>query len=164
MIRLLRSLRRDNSGAVLIEFAFVSPILALMAVGAIDMSNAFGKKLQLEQAAQRSIEKVMQTTGEQTVENTIAAEAVCQYNGTNENGTCKTAPITTANVTVTHRLECNGTVTVNDDDVCADGETESRWIQVVVRDNYEPMFALHFAGLNQDGTYHLQATAGMRTE
>ena len=162
MIRLLRSLRRDNSGAVLIEFAFVSPILALMAVGAIDMSNAFGKKLQLEQAAQRSIEKVMQTTGELTVEQTIAAEAVCQYNGTNENGTCKTAPITTANVTVTHRLECNGTVTTDPD--CASGQTESRWIQVVVRDNYQPMFALHFAGLNQDGTYHLQATAGMRTE
>ncbi|WP_294123587.1 TadE/TadG family type IV pilus assembly protein [Sphingomonas sp.] len=162
MIRMLQRLRRDNSGAVLIEFAFVAPILALMSVGAIDMSNAFGKKLQLEQAAQRSIEKVMQTTGELTVEQTIATEAVCQYNGTNENGTCKTAPITTANVTVTHRLECNGTVTADAD--CPDGETESRWIQVVVRDNYQPMFALHFAGLNDDGTYHLQATAGMRTE
>ena len=162
MIRLLKSLRRDNSGAVLIEFAFVAPVLALISVGAIDMSNAFGKKLMLEQAAQRSIEKVMQTTGELTVEQTIAAEAVCQYNGTLPNGNCKTAPITTANVTVTHRLECNGAVTTDPD--CATGQTESRWIQVVVRDNYQPMFALHFAGLNEDGTYHLQATAGMRTE
>ena len=162
MIKLLKSLRRDTSGAVVIEFAFVAPVLALMTVGAVDMSNAFGKKLMLEQAAQRSIEKVMQTTGELTVEDTIAAEAVCQYNGTNENGTCKTAPITTANVTVIHRLECNGVLTTNPD--CADGETESRWIRVEVRDNYTPMFALHFAGLNDDGTYHLRAVAGMRTE
>jgi Flp pilus assembly protein TadG len=162
MIGLLRSLRRDRSGAVVIEFAFVAPVLALMTVGVVDMSNAFGKKLMLEQAAQRSIEKVMQTTGETTVEDTIALEAVCQYNGTNENGTCKTAPITTANVTVIHRLECDGVLTTNPD--CDEDQTESRWIRVEVRDNYQPMFALHFAGLNDDGTYHLRAIAGMRTE
>jgi len=164
MIRLLNSLRRDNSGTALIEFAFVAPVLALLTVGVVDMSNAFGRKLMLEQAAQRSIEKVMQTTGEQTVENTIAAEAVCQYNGTNSNGTCKTAPITTANVTVTHRLECNGVVTVNADDMCGTNETESRWIRVEVWDDYEPMFPLHFSGIKSNGKYHLSAIAGMRTE
>jgi len=164
MIRLLRSLRRDNSGTALIEFAFVAPVLALLTVGVVDMSNAFGRKLMLEQAAQRSIEKIMQTTGEQTVENTIANEAVCQFNGTNSNGTCKTAPITTANVTVTHRLECDGVVTVNADDMCGTNETESRWIQVRVEDDYEPMFPLHFSGVSSDGKYHISAIAGMRTE
>jgi len=164
MIGLMQRLRRDESGTALIEFAFVAPVLALLTVGVVDMSNAFGRKLMLEQAAQRSIEKVMQTTGEQTVENTIANEAVCQYNGTNSNGTCKTAPITTANVTVTHRLECNGVVTVNADDVCGDGETESRWIRVEVWDDYAPMFPLHFSGIASNGKYHLSAIAGMRTE
>jgi len=162
MIKLLKSLRRDERGAVIIEFAFVAPVLALITIGVVDMSNAFGKKLMLEQAAQRSIEKIMQTTGELTVEQTVAAEAVCQYNGTNANGTCKTAPITTDNVTVTHRLECDGVITTSDD--CGDDETESRWIQVTVRDAYEPMFPIHFAGVADDNKYHFQAVAGMRTE
>src|SRR6478736_4017698 len=124
--RLLRSLRSDEHGAAIIELALVAPVLGLMTIGTVDMANAFGAKLRLEQAAQRSIEKVMQTTGIETVENTIAAEAVCQYNGTNADGTCKAAPLTTANVTVTHRLECNGVLTVNVDDDCPIGQTESR--------------------------------------
>jgi Flp pilus assembly protein TadG len=162
MIRPLQSLRRDKRGAVIIEFAFVAPILALLTIGVVDMSNAFGKKLMLEQSAQRSIEKIMQTTGELTVEETIANEAVCQYNGTNNDGTCKTSPITTANVTVTHRLECNGVLTTDPD--CASGETESRWVQVTVWDDYEPMFPVHFSGISSNGKYRVQAIAGMRTE
>jgi Flp pilus assembly protein TadG len=162
MIRLLQSLRRDNSGTAVIEFAFIAPVLALMTIGVVDMSNAFSKKLQLEQAAQRSVEKIMQTTGITTVEETIAAEAVCQYNGTNADGSCKTTPITTANVTVVHRLECNGVLSANAD--CASTETGSRWVQVTVTDNYAPMFPVHFSGMNADGTYHLSATVGMRTE
>lgn len=162
MIGLLQSLRRDEGGTAVIEFAFIAPVLALMTIGVVDMSNAFGKKLQLEQAAQRSVEKVMQTTGLLTVEETIAAEAVCQYNGTNSDGSCKTTPITTANVTVVHRLECNGVVSANLD--CASGETESRWVQVTVTDNYTPMFPVKFSGVNADGTYHLSAVVGMRTE
>jgi len=162
MIRLHRSLRSDKRGAAIIELAMVAPVLALMTIGVVDLSNGFGRKLRLEQAAQRSIEKVMQTTGELTVEDTIAQEAVCQYNGTNEDGSCKEAPLTTDNVVVEHRLECNNVVTENSD--CADGETEARWIQVTVSDDYEPLFPVHFSGIDDGGKYHMVGVAGMRTE
>ena len=66
-----------------------------MVVGIVDMSNAFSRKLALEQGAQRAIEKIMQTTADDTVEDTFKNEAVCQVNGTNADGTCKTSPITT---------------------------------------------------------------------
>ena len=102
----LRSLRSDDRGAAVIEMAFVAPIFALLVIGISDMSNAYSQKLALEQGAQRSIEKVMQTTGVTTVADTIKTEAVCQVNGVNTNGTCKTAPISASNVTVTYRLEC----------------------------------------------------------
>ena len=161
-MRRIATLIRAQRGAAIIELAMVAPVLALMTIGVVDLSNGFGRKLRLEQAAQRSIEKVMQTTGVLTVEDTIAAEAVCQYNGTNEDGTCKTAPLTTANVTVTHRLECDGTLTTNPD--CAANEKESRWIQVTVSDDYTPMFPVHFTGIDAGNKYHIQAVAGMRTE
>src|SRR3954451_24662175 len=104
-VRLPR-LAADSRGAAIVELALVAPILGLMVVGIVDLSNAFSKKLTLEQGAQRAIERIMQTTASDTVEGTLKTEAVCQVNGTNADGTCKTSPITTANVTVTYRLEC----------------------------------------------------------
>lgn len=153
---------RAERGAAIIELAFVAPVIALMTVGVVDLSNGFSSKLRLEQAAQRSIEKVMQTTGITSVEDTIANEAICQVNGTNQDGSCKATPITAANVTVTHRLECDGVLTTDPD--CAAGQVESRWIQVTIWDDYEPLFPVHFSGIDSGGKYRIQATAGIRTE
>jgi Flp pilus assembly protein TadG len=172
----LPSLRADARGAAIIELALVAPILGLMVVGIVDLSNAFSKKLTLEQGAQRAIERIMQTTADDTVEGTLKTEAVCQVNGTNSDGTCKTSPITTANVTVTYRLECTaagGAIATQtstdadtfDDFVCAAGTaSEARYIEIAVTDTYTPMFPIHFSFINADGTYHLSATAGMRTQ
>ncbi|MEO5578763.1 MAG: TadE/TadG family type IV pilus assembly protein [Sphingomicrobium sp.] len=156
------TLCRATRGAAIIELAIVAPVIALMTVGVVDLSNGFSSKLRLEQAAQRSIEKVMQTTGITSVEDTIVNEAVCQVNGTNQDGSCKTAPITAANVTVTHRLECNGVLSANVD--CAEDEVSSKWIQMTIWDDYEPLFPVHFSGIDEGGKYRIQASAGMRTE
>jgi len=152
MIGALFPLSRDRRGTATIELALMAPILATMVIGVIDISMAVGRKLSIEQAAQRSIEKVMQTTGETTAEDTIISEAAAQ------------ADIPAENVTVTYRLECNATPMGSYDAECAEGETESRYIEVNVVDSYTPMFPLHFAGLGDDGKYHLSATAGMRTQ
>ena len=156
------TLIRDQRGAAMIELAFVAPVIALLTVGVVDLSNGFGTKLRIEQAAQRSIEKVMQTTGVLNVEDTIAAEAVCQYNGNNADGSCKTAPLTTADVVVVHRLECNNVFTADPD--CPVNQQERRWVQVTVSTDYTPMFPLHFSGIAANGKYHIKSVAGMRTE
>jgi Flp pilus assembly protein TadG len=172
----LQRLAADPRGAAIIELALIAPILGLMIIGIVDMSNAFSRKLALEQGAQRAIEKIMQTTANDTVEGTLKTEAVCQVNGTNTDGTCKTSPITTANVTVTYRLECTaagGAITAQtstDSDTfnaftCAAGTlSEARYIEIAVADTYTPMFPIHFSFIDADGTYHLSATAGMRTQ
>lgn len=158
------TLWREQRGAAIIELAIVAPVIALMTVGVVDLSNGFGSKLRLEQAAQRSIEKVMQTTGVTSVETTIANEAICQVNGTNDDGTCKSAPVTAANVTVTHMLYCGTDVDPTADADCAEGQTESRWIQVTIWDDYEPLFPVHFSGIEANGKYRIQASAGIRTK
>ena len=166
----MRKLFRNERGAAVIELAMVAPVLALMTIGIVDMSNAYSRKLNLEQAAQRAIEKIMQTTQDNTVDDTVKAEAVCQVNGTNADGSCKTSPITTNNVTVAHRTECvdaDGTVHVQADPNtdCLGTQTTRTYVSVTVTDTYTPMFPIHFAAFNSgDGTYHLSATAGMRTQ
>lgn len=179
MRNFLRRVVTDDRGAVIIELALIAPILALCVAGIVDISNAFSRKLALEQGAQRAIEKIMQTTGEDSVEGTLKSEAVCQVNGVNVDGTCKTSPITSSNVTVTWRLECinksSRTVTSSrtatsdttfDELSCGTDEHEAKYIQVGVTDKYAPMFPLQFFGVNNNGdkNYHVSATAGMRTQ
>jgi Flp pilus assembly pilin Flp len=162
MIRGLARLARNERGAAVIELALVAPILATLVIGITDVSIAYGHKLELEQAAQRAIEKVGQTTGDKTPEATIQMEAVCQINGANEDGTCKEGRITTDNVTVNYLLECNGTEQDFDTD-CTAGQTEVRYIEATVSEVYEPTFPVPFAG-QEDGAWHLSATAGVRTQ
>lgn len=168
---MMRRLARNHKGAAIIEMALIAPVLALGVVGIVDVSNAYGRKLAFEQGAQRAIEKIMQTTQDQTVDDTVKNEAVCQVNGANSDGTCKTGVISTSNVTVNYRLECTsgGTTTVytgvDAATDCASNQKQAQYVSVTVSGSYTPMFPIHFASLTQsDGTYHLSATAGMRTQ
>jgi Flp pilus assembly protein TadG len=168
------SLLANARGAAVIEMALVAPVLAAATIGIIDISNAYSKKLALEQGAQRAIEKIMNTTETSTVEATLANEVQCQVNGVNADGTCKTSA--TQAITVTWRLDCTdsgGAVTTQtttlsatyDAYTCPSGTVrQARYVQVNVTDKYSPLFPIHFAAFNTgDSTYHLSATAGVRT-
>jgi len=149
----LNRLRRDNRGVAIIELALYAPILATMTIGVVDISNAFGRKLALEQAAQRAIEKVMQTTGDNTVEDEITAEAAAQ------------AGVPVGQVTVSYRLECDGTYNSDYDASCTGTQKEARYILVTVSDVYHPMFPMHFGDYAASASgYHVVARAGMRTQ
>src|SRR3954468_18485844 len=104
--RRLRLLANDR-GAAVIEMALVAPVLALGVIGIVDVSNAYSRKLGLEQGAQRAIEKIMNTTENASVEATLANEVKCQVNGSTTSGgvtTCNTSA--TQGITVTWRLDC----------------------------------------------------------
>ena len=170
----VRKLLTNERGAAVIEMALIAPVLALGVIGIVDMSNAYSRKLALEQGAQRAIEKIMQTTANDTVENTLATEAVCQVNGTtttNNVTTCNTSPLTTSNVAITYRRECTsgGSTTTTtyssnsayDAGSCTSGSTEADYIQIALSSTYTPMFSTHFATFN-GSAYPISATAGMR--
>jgi Flp pilus assembly protein TadG len=173
MKRLIKALARHDGGAVTIELAFISPILAAMVVGISDVSIVVGRRLEVEQAAHRAIEKVMQTTGSLTVEGTIKKEVMCQINGMDAE--CATGRMTADQAVVTYTLEC---WTAGEDEpakqestsaatfetfTCdtAAGETEARYVTVQVNDSYDPIFPVNF-GTGSDGIYQLTAEAGVR--
>ena len=176
MSRLHRTrLLANNRGAAVIEMALIAPVLALGVIGIVDVSNAYSRKLALEQGAQRAVEKIMNTTETSTVEATLANEVQCQVNGSTTSGgttTCNTSP--TQAITVTWRLDCTtgGATTSQSTTTSAtyDGwvnncaGTKAGYVQVTVTDKYSPLFPIHFAAFNtSDSTYHLAATAGVRT-
>jgi Flp pilus assembly protein TadG len=177
MIRIVKTLRASERGAAVIEMALVAPVLALGVIGIVDVSNAYSRKLALEQGVQRAVEKIMNTTETATVEATLANEVQCQVNGSTTSGgvtTCNTSP--TQAITVRWRLDCTdtgGAITTQtttssatyDSYTCANStDTTARYVQVTVNDKYYPLFPVHFASFtNSDGSYHITATAGTRT-
>jgi Flp pilus assembly protein TadG len=169
MIRRLLALARSQDGTAAVELAVVAPVLAMMVAGVADLSIAYGRELEIQQAAQRAIEKVMQTSGSDTPEGAIKKEACIQINGSEEvtaNGVttveCADGRIDIANVSVLFELTCNGTVTAYDQD-CTTGQSQVRYVSVTVEDTYTPLFPIHF-GTGADGAYSLSATAGVRVE
>ena len=181
MIWLLSSER----GAAVIEMALVAPVLALGVIGIVDVSNAYSRKLALEQGAQRAVEKIMNTTENASVESTLANEVQCQVNGSTTTSTTSGGVTTTTTscntsstqaITVTWRLDCTtGTTTTSTSTTssatydtlvagCTSPSTKAGYVQVTVTDKYSPLFPIHFAAFNtSDSTYHLAATAGVRT-
>ena len=153
MIRFLRSLVRDERGASIIEMAMVAPVLATLLVGMVDISRAYSFKLQLEQAAQRSIEKVQQYRTTTSTYSTLQAEAATA------------AGVSTSAVTVDYWLECNGTRSTNYATNCPSGQVYARYISVSIEKKFSPMFGTRFfPGANSDGTYTIDAKAGLRTQ
>ena len=156
----LRRLIGDRRGVAILELALTAPILATLIVGVADVSNGFSRKLALEQAAQRAIEKVMQTTTVTTPTATIKAEAVAQAGG----------GLVADDVDVSYALYCvsgTGVFVLQADpaeDKCTTGTSEARYLEVKITDEYEPLFPLPFPGANAQGNYVVTATAGMRTQ
>lgn len=149
MQRLVNKLKHSRRGTATVELALVLPIFATMLIGVVDMTTAFNRKLEMEQAVQRSIERVMQTTTNQTVEANIKQEAA------------EAAGIDEDDVTVTYTLTCNGTATAYNQD-CTLGQTEVRYVNVSATTTFTPMFPLSKLGIAKDH-FTITVETGVRT-
>lgn len=160
MIKRFKKLLRDQRGNALIELGLVFPLLGTMVVGMVDISRGYSARLQLEQAAQRSIEKAMNGKKTSTLFNTLTAEAVAAAN----------VPATA--VTVRYWLECNGvsqntsvaTMAADYERICPNGNTYARYVSVSIQKTYRPMFRMKWFGSNADGSFNLIGRSGVRVQ
>ena len=151
MRHFLAKLGRDEGGNSVIEIGLVAPILATMFIGMVDLSQAYSMKLELEQAAQRSIEKVMQYRTQYSTYDTLQTEAAAA------------AGVATSAVTVSYWHECNGVKQSTYNTVCAN-QTESRYIEVSINKDYVPTFGTRFLPGAVNGKLTLNGKAGLRTQ
>ena len=155
MMNCFRRLLRSEEGSSVVELAIAVPIFSTMLIGIVDLSRAYSTKLQVEQAAQRAIEKVQQYQASASTFSTMKAEAA----------TAAGITATTTNPTVDWWLECNGVRSSNYNQPCSSGQTEARWIEVRIETRFTPYFASsRWPGSNSDGTYTVVGEAGIRTQ
>jgi hypothetical protein len=108
--------------------------------------------LQLEQASQRAIEKVMQGQSTVSTVDTLRTEAA------------NVAGVEESAVTVDFWLECDGARQASYDGVCPSGQAFSRYMSVSIQKVFTPMFSTRYAGANANGTYTLTGRTGVRIQ
>jgi Flp pilus assembly protein TadG len=161
MMRKPSALLRDESGASIIEMGLMMPVLATLLIGMVDLSRGYSAKLQLEQAAQRSIERAMNGEKDTDLFESLEDEAVAA------------AGVSASAVEIRFWLECDGVsqntspstmVADYENSVCDDGEPQARYVNVRIEKVFTPMFGTRFAGAQSDGTYLLEGEAGIRVQ
>lgn len=152
----LSRLKHCERGASVIEFALAAPFLAALLVAMIDVSRAYSDRLLLEQAAQRTIEKVEQQHSVSTNYSNLETEA-------------ETAAGTGSNATIDYWLECSSDGTTwtrasSFTGACASNERYARYVSVTITKTFVPMLGTRFAWSNSNGSYTLTAEAGIRVQ
>ena len=154
MVR-LSSLARDTAGAVTVELALVSPILAAMLIGLVDLSTTYSDKLRLEQVAQRTIEKVQATSFTASMETALETEA-------------ETAAGTGSDADLTYWMECTNsggtTTTVAWTATCGSGDIYARYVNLDIQKDITPIVLAKFAKSNTNGTITVHGIAGIRVQ
>ena len=149
---ILSRLAGDRRGAAVIELAIAAPIFAGLLVGMVDLGRAYSTKLQLEQASQRAIEKVMNGQADTTTAAALTNEAAA------------TAVVPVSQVTVDYWLECDGTRASNYSSSCTATQVSRRYMTVQISKDFNPMFNVRWAGSNTDGSFTLLGKTGVRIQ
>ncbi len=157
----LSSLARDERGASLIELGLALPMLAFLTIGMVDLSNGYGAKLRLEQAAQRTLEQVQQK-GYSWTSDTVNDDAALETEAETAAGPGSDATVesytecTSGGVKVATLDEFNGS--------CGSGQAAARYVSISITQTFTPLFDVKFAGSNDDGTFTLTGEAAIRVQ
>jgi Flp pilus assembly protein TadG len=156
-------LLRNERGASLVELALTAPFMASLLIGMADLSRAFSMKLQMEQAAQRTIEQVEQQKSVATSYNaSLTAEATSAMTDSGYS--------TGNTITPDSWLECssNGTTwtrAASFTGACAANESTARYVNITIARRFTPMFPSRlWPGANSDGTINISGYAEVRLQ
>jgi Flp pilus assembly protein TadG len=160
-VSIIRKLRANERGAALVELALVAPVMAAMVIGMSDLSRAFSMKLRLEQAAQRTIEKIQQqksvaTTGYNSALSTEAANAATE------------AGFSTGNtITPDSWRECGSSTTHETftGDCASSSDAVARYVSVEIANSFTPMFQSRlWPNANSNGDIVVKGYASVRIQ
>ena len=147
--RLLARLRRDECGASLIEFGLLAPVLALLLGGMIDLSEGLSERFKIQQAVNRSLEQVLAMPPQADFNkkdvdyNFLVTEA-------------QNAAGSTATVTLTKWLECDGTKQSSWDGACAQGQDTARYVHLQVVKTFNGFFFMRSRQMTATGAVRVQ--------
>ncbi len=122
--------RRDNCGSVVIETAFVVPILAVLAMGGFEASRIVSRQVELQTAASEAAAIVLANPPDEAEERTIIESVI-------ESSTDLAAD----KVSLALRYRCGSANTlVETSEECASTDVISEFVLVTMADTYTPIW------------------------
>ena len=153
MMPRLPALARDERGTSLIEFGFIAPFLALLAMGVIDLSYGLAERFALQQAVNRSLELVQSrpalaaADSDEVDYSFVKAEAVAAAGLKTEEAD---------QVTITRWLECDAEDRGDVNGDCEDGEESARYLRVRITKDFKGDFYFTKIPMVATGTVRTQ--------
>ena len=130
-MRKLLSFLRDNRGSVVVETALVAPVLALMSVGAFQVSQAVARQHELQTGADDAAALALAGWRQDTGDITAVKQVIR-----------RTLSLSDSQVTVVRKFRCGtATALVDDRATCTPGTIVTSYIQIRLTDTYTPMWA-----------------------
>lgn len=129
----LPTLARDERGTSLIEFGFLAPFLAMLAMGIIDLSRGLAERFAIQQAVSRSLELVQARPA-------LASATATDADYSFALDAAEDAAGAGATVTMTRWLECNGVEQASVTGLCADGQDTARYLRIRIAKNFQGDF------------------------
>ena len=131
MIRKLSRVFGNERGAVVFEAAIVAPVLALLGLGAFQVSQAVARQHELQSGADDAASMALAGWKDDAAQVT-ALKSVLK----------STLNLTDAQVTITHKYRCGVTVAYVDvKTACAAGTVVATYLRIALTDTYTPTWA-----------------------
>jgi Flp pilus assembly protein TadG len=144
------ALRRDERGVSVIEMGFLAPLLALFAIGIIDLGRGLSERFSLQQAVNRSLELVQARPGRGGAE---ATDVDYSYVRTEA---ATAAGVPESQVTLTRWRECNGETASTYTGTCGVGEDQARYLRVRIEKNFVGEFYFNTIPMAASGALRIQ--------
>lgn len=139
-------LASDTAGAVIVETAFVAPVLVLLGLGTYDTSRIIARQAEL-QAGSTDVEGIVLAVSSGTATNVSTIKSVLM----------SSLSLTSDKVTVVKMYRCTSDTTlVASRSSCSDSDVVSTYVQATLTDTYTPMWTKF--GIGSPMNYSLTKT------
>lgn len=145
MMDMLAKIVRDESGAVVIETAFVVPLMALMALGAFDASGMVSRQVELQTALAEASEIALSSPPKDAAERTTLKSVIKASTG-----------LADGKVTIAPKYRCGTETKLVDDQGGCTTDYYSSFVQITLTDTYTPIWT-NF-GIGKALNYSVQRT------
>ncbi len=156
MSNIICNLLEDRRGTSVIELGLVAPLLGFLFMGMYDAAQGIERQHELEQAAQRAVEKAA-----------VFGSAGSDFDDIDDEA-AEAAGVDVDDVTFDRWLECEGVRQTSFTDVCANGEEIARYVSVEIDGGYELYFAYgpigRAFGVNDQGVMPISVDALVRIQ
>jgi Flp pilus assembly protein TadG len=146
MIGVILACLRDARGAVIIETAIAAPVLALLGLGAFQVSQAYARQHELQTAADDAASMALAGWDSDTGDTNAIKEVLK-----------RTLTLTDSQVTILRKFRCNTDAAYVDARTdCASDAIVTPYLRIQLTDTYTPMWTDF--GMGEPIVYNVQRT------